>query len=76
MKFTEFLNEGQDENIIKMFKAIEAKDNEAQAQKKKDPKKYLDWFYEKHKAEIDKIEKRFGLDADHLGALLMDMMEE
>ena len=59
-----------------MFKAIEKKDNEAEAQKKKDPKNYLDWFYEKHKAEIDKIEKKFGLDADRLGALLMDFSEE
>ena len=74
MKFADFLIESVDDKVISLFKELESKDPDAK-KKKANRKTYLDYFYEKNKTEIDDIAKRFRLDDDHLGALLMDYLE-
>lgn len=76
MKFADFLIETVDDKVISLFKELESKDPDAKKKKANNRKTYLDYFYEKNKTEIDDIAKRFRLDDDHLGALLMDYLLE
>jgi hypothetical protein len=74
MKFSDFLVESSDDKVIALFKELEAKDPLAKKKRTQD-KNYLKYFYDKNKDEITAIAKKFRLDDDHLGAVLMDFLE-
>ena len=74
MKFADFLVESSDDKVIELFKELEAKDPLAK-KKRTQEKNYLEYFYDKNKDEITAIAKKFRLDDDHLGAVLMDFMD-
>lgn len=74
MKFADFLVESSDDKVIELFKELEAKDPLAM-KKRTQEKNYLKYFYDKNKDEIASIAKRYRLDDDHLGAVLMDFMD-